>query len=137
MRYMLMMHVGHDDGREVLQWAPQDVKNMIEFQHTFDRELEENGEMVFNAGLSWPDQARIVPLRRWGAGRHGRAVPRGQGVPHRLLGRRVRQRGAGVCHRCPGVVLARPRRGAHGRADRGAPAGGATAGGRLTEDAAL
>jgi hypothetical protein len=57
---MLMMHVGHDDGREVLSWAPQDIKNMIEFQHAFDRELEENGEMVFNAGLSWPDQARIV-----------------------------------------------------------------------------
>ena len=33
---------------------------MIEFQHAFDSELEENGEMVFNAGLSWPDQARIV-----------------------------------------------------------------------------
>jgi hypothetical protein len=33
---------------------------MIEFQHAFDSELEENGERVFNAGLSWPDQARIV-----------------------------------------------------------------------------
>ncbi len=33
---------------------------MIEFQYAFDRELEENGEMAFNAGLSWPDQARIV-----------------------------------------------------------------------------
>ena len=60
MQYMLMMHVGHDDGTEVLDWAPQDVKNMIEFQRAFDRELEESGEMVFNAGLSWPDQARIV-----------------------------------------------------------------------------
>jgi hypothetical protein len=60
MKYMLMMHVGHDDGDGVLNWAPQDIKAMIEFQHAFDRELEENGEMVFNAGLSWPDQARIV-----------------------------------------------------------------------------
>ena len=33
---------------------------MIAFQRAFDRELEENGEMVFNAGLAWPDQARIV-----------------------------------------------------------------------------
>lgn len=55
-----MMHMGRDDGKEVLSWAPQDLTNMIEFQHAFDRELEENGEMVFNAGLSWPDQARIV-----------------------------------------------------------------------------
>ncbi len=59
MRYMLMMHVGKD-GKEALDRTPQDFKNMVEFQHSFDRELEENGEMVFNAGLSWPDQARIV-----------------------------------------------------------------------------
>ena len=55
-----MMHVRHDDGTEALKWAPQDIQNMIEFQHAFDRELEDSGEMVFNAGLSWPDQARIV-----------------------------------------------------------------------------
>ena len=46
--------------KRVLDWAPQDIKNMIEFQHAFDRELQQNGEMVFNAGLSWPEQARIV-----------------------------------------------------------------------------
>jgi hypothetical protein len=60
MRYMLMMHVGRDDNAEAMDWAPEDIKNMIEFQRAFDRELEANGEMVFNAGLSWPDQARIV-----------------------------------------------------------------------------
>src|SRR5215468_1949397 len=60
MKYMLMMHVGREDGDGVLSWPPQDIKNMIEFQHAFDRELEEAGEMVFNAGLSFPDQARIV-----------------------------------------------------------------------------
>ena len=60
MKYMLMMHVGHEEGNEVTNWAPQEIKNMIEFQHAFDRELQQNGEMVFNAGLSWPEQARIV-----------------------------------------------------------------------------
>ena len=55
-----MMHVGRDDGSEVLDWSPQDVKNMIDFQRAFDRELVDSGEMVFNAGLSWPDEARIV-----------------------------------------------------------------------------
>jgi len=59
MRFMLMMHVGSDGGNDT-SWAPEDVKNMIEFQRAFDGELEENGEMVFNAGLAWPDQARIV-----------------------------------------------------------------------------
>jgi hypothetical protein len=60
MRYMLMMHVGRDVGAEAVSWAPEDVKGMVEFQHAFDRELEESGEMVFNAGLAWPEQARIV-----------------------------------------------------------------------------
>jgi hypothetical protein len=60
MKYMLMMHVGQQESTAVLDWPPQDIKNMIEFQHAFDRELEEAGEMVFNAGLAFPDQARIV-----------------------------------------------------------------------------
>jgi hypothetical protein len=60
MKYMLMMHVGRNDATAVLDWPPQDIKNMIEFQHAFDHELEESGEMVFNAGLAFPDQARIV-----------------------------------------------------------------------------
>lgn len=60
MKYMLMMHVGQNDTAGIVNWPPQDIKNHIEFQHAFDRELEEAGEMVFNAGLSFPDQARIV-----------------------------------------------------------------------------
>jgi len=59
MKYMLMMHVGSDGGNDA-SWTPEDVKNMIEFQRAFDGELEDSGEMVFNAGLAWPDQARIV-----------------------------------------------------------------------------
>jgi hypothetical protein len=57
---MLAMHVPHSDGSEMASWTPQDVTTMIEFQRAFDQELEDAGEMVFNAGLSWPDQARIV-----------------------------------------------------------------------------
>ena len=60
MKYMLMMHVGAQDATAVMDWEPQDIKNMLEFQHTFDKGLEDNGEMVFNAGLAFPDQARIV-----------------------------------------------------------------------------
>ena len=59
MKYMLMMHVT-GRGDDVLDWQPQDFKRMIEFQHTFDQELRDRGEMVFNDGLTWPDQARIV-----------------------------------------------------------------------------
>jgi hypothetical protein len=59
MKFMVMMHVGRDGAADA-EWAPEDVKGMIEFQRAFDAELEDNGEMVFNAGLGWPDQARIV-----------------------------------------------------------------------------
>jgi hypothetical protein len=60
MKYMLMMHTGPSSDEGILSWSPQDVKRHIEFQHDFDRELREAGEMVFNEGLTFPDQARIV-----------------------------------------------------------------------------
>ncbi len=60
MKYMLMMHTPRDLSGGIVDWAPEDVKNHIEFQHRFDKELKEAGEMVFNEGLTFPDQARIV-----------------------------------------------------------------------------
>jgi hypothetical protein len=60
MKYMLMMNTGQAMAEGILSWSPQDVKNHIEFQHTFDKELQDSGEMVFNEGLTFPDQARIV-----------------------------------------------------------------------------
>jgi hypothetical protein len=61
MKYMLLMHMGRGDAEGgILTWSPQDVKNHIEFQHTFDKELTESGELVFETGLSFPDQAQLV-----------------------------------------------------------------------------
>ncbi len=60
MKYMLMMHTGRDLTGGVLSWSPQDLKSHIEFQHAFDQELRDTGEMVFNEGLSFPDQALVV-----------------------------------------------------------------------------
>jgi hypothetical protein len=60
MKYMLMMHTSQHLTGGMLSWSPEDVKNHIEFQHRFDKELRDAGEMVFNEGLSFPDQARIV-----------------------------------------------------------------------------
>ena len=59
-QYMLMMHVRREDVAGAMDWQPDDLRNMIEFQHRFDQELVDAGEMVFNAGLAWPDAARIV-----------------------------------------------------------------------------
>jgi len=60
MKYMLMMHTPRDMSGGMESWSPEDVKNHIEFQHRFDRELTEAGEMVFNEGLTFPDQALVV-----------------------------------------------------------------------------
>ncbi|MEU8003451.1 YciI family protein [Catellatospora sp. NPDC049111] len=60
MKYMIMMHTGQDATEGIANWSQQDVKRHLEFQHDFDRELREAGEMVFNEGLTFPDQARIV-----------------------------------------------------------------------------
>ena len=60
MKYMLMMHTGQDQTGGILDWAPEDIKRTIEFMHAFDKELVDSGEMVFNEGLTFPDQARVV-----------------------------------------------------------------------------
>ena len=67
MKYMLMMHTGQDVDQGILTWSPDDVKRHIEFQHSFDQELRDRGEMVFNEGLTFPDQARIVRADGTGA----------------------------------------------------------------------
>jgi len=91
MKFMVMMHVGRDGAADA-DWAPEDVMGMIEFQRAVDAELEDNGEMVFNAGLGWPDQARIVrdvdgaPAVSDGPFPEGRVRPsdRRRPPPHRL-----------------------------------------------------
>ena len=67
MKYMLMMHTGQDVDQGILAWSPEDVKRMIEFQLSFDQDLRDRGEMVFNEGLTFPDQARIVRADGTGA----------------------------------------------------------------------
>ena len=64
MKYMLMMHTGPDADKEMLDWAPEDLKRHDEFQFALDKDLHDRGEMVFNEGLTFPDQARIVLRRR-------------------------------------------------------------------------
>lgn len=59
-QYMLMMHIRRDQVADAREWSPDDLQKMIAFQRAFDQELVDSGEMVFNAGLAWPDQARIV-----------------------------------------------------------------------------
>ena len=67
MKYMLMMHTVADVTQGSVGWTPHDVKAHIEFQHRLDQDLLESGELVFNEGLTFPDQARIVRADAKGA----------------------------------------------------------------------
>jgi hypothetical protein len=67
MKYMLMMHAPRGTGDyDVGQWPKADFKAMIEFQMRFDRELKERGELVADAGLAPPGQARLVRAGKTG-----------------------------------------------------------------------
>ena len=91
MKYMLMMHApaaGWTDAGSA-RGRPRTSRAHIEFMKDFTKELTEAGELVGAEGLAGPEEAQ----GRAGAdGRRARGdrrtVPRGEGVPRRLLDRR-------------------------------------------------
>ncbi len=63
MRYMLLQAYGAvelDDCLPMNEWAPEDVRAHIDFQHTLNTELLERGELVDAQGLAGPEVARFV-----------------------------------------------------------------------------
>lgn len=63
MRFMLLQAYGgvELEGCEpITEWAPEDVKAHIEFQHTLNAELLGSGELVDAQGLAGPDVAKVV-----------------------------------------------------------------------------
>jgi hypothetical protein len=63
MRFMLLQAYGGvelEGCPPMTEWAPEDVKAHIEFQHTLNAELLGRGELVDAQGLAGPDQARFV-----------------------------------------------------------------------------
>ncbi|RKS72638.1 hypothetical protein CLV35_2885 [Motilibacter peucedani] len=63
MRYMLMQAYGPvelQDCPPMTEWAPEDVRAHIEFQHTLNAELLASGELVDAQGLAGPDVAKFV-----------------------------------------------------------------------------
>ena len=118
-KYMLMMHAPRAGWKDagIGTWPTDDIKAHIAFMMRFNKELTEAGELVGAQGLDGPEEARIVRAdKSWRARGHRRAVSGGQGVPRRLLDRRLRQQGPRV-------------------RDRGARVGGAGQGRRADEHA--
>jgi hypothetical protein len=63
MRFMLLQAYGGVELEGCVpmsEWAPEDVKAHIEFQHTLNAELLERGELVDAQGLAGPEQAKVV-----------------------------------------------------------------------------
>ncbi|MHB1490245.1 MAG: YciI family protein [Cellulomonas sp.] len=63
MRYMLMQAYGAvelEDCLPMSEWAPEDVRAHIDFQHTLNTELLDSGELVDAQGLAGPDAATFV-----------------------------------------------------------------------------
>ena len=98
MRYMLMMHAPRGTGEyQVGSWSPDDIKAHIAFMKDLNSELTEAGELVGAEGLAPPGEAqRRSRGEERRARRHRRTVPRGEGIPRRLLDRRRRDARARV-----------------------------------------
>ena len=62
MRYMLLQSYGASgsDCPPISEWAPEDIRAHIEFQHVLNAELLEHGELIDAQGLAGPEQAKFV-----------------------------------------------------------------------------
>ena len=68
MKFMLMMNAPRGDGNwGVVNWAPQDVKAMVNFMKNFSKRLKDAGELVGAEGLAAPGQAKLVRAGKNGA----------------------------------------------------------------------
>jgi hypothetical protein len=62
MRYMLLQSYGAAgaDCPPISEWAADDIRAHIEFQHVLNAELLERGELIDAQGLAGPEQAKFV-----------------------------------------------------------------------------
>jgi len=59
MKFMLVMNVKQGP-YQLGQWAPEDVKRMINYMRELNKDLKSKGQFVAAEGLVSPDQTRIV-----------------------------------------------------------------------------
>ena len=62
MKFLLLQNYQGGIGCDVpmSEWAPEDIKAHIDFQHTVNQELVDKGELVDAQGLAGPDLAKYV-----------------------------------------------------------------------------
>jgi hypothetical protein len=60
MKYMLMMNTMKAGSTGLSGWSEKDIKTMIGFMMDLDKELRASGELVFDEGLTFPNEAKLV-----------------------------------------------------------------------------
>jgi hypothetical protein len=60
MKYMLMMNTMKAGSTGLSGWSEKDIKTMVGFMTGLDEELRASGELVFEEGLTFPNEARLV-----------------------------------------------------------------------------
>ena len=60
MKYILMMNTPGGGPYQIMTWSKQDIEAHMAFMHGFNKKLADAGEFVGGAGLSGPDQAKLV-----------------------------------------------------------------------------
>ncbi len=66
MKYMLMMNTMKAGSARLIGWPEEDIKSMVVFMMDLDKELRASGELVFEEGLTFPNEARLVRADRNG-----------------------------------------------------------------------
>jgi hypothetical protein len=91
------------------EWSPEDFAAMGAFMESFNRELDESGELVETRGLDAPRAHSTDPTQGGPAGRDGRTVCGDAGGARRVLDRRVRELRSGDRDRGETLDDPRPR----------------------------
>ncbi len=60
MKYMLMMNTMKAGSTGLTGWPETDIKSMVRFMMDLDKELRASGELVFEEGLTFPNEAKLV-----------------------------------------------------------------------------
>ena len=66
MKYILMMNTMRAGAAAFPGWSKADIQAHIAFMIDIDKQLQASGELVFAEGLSFPDQAKLVRVRKDG-----------------------------------------------------------------------
>jgi hypothetical protein len=60
MKYMLMMNTMKAASAGLNGWSQKDIQTMVGFMMGLDKELRASGELIYEEGLTFPNEAKLV-----------------------------------------------------------------------------